>query len=94
MNITMDINTARFTLADVIKLCLGLVTLVIFAITIQSNLGFLTDRVQEIRDTQIENTKKNDLRWEAIGLEINNLKMNQSLLDQRIKALEQRNGRQ
>jgi len=91
--IKMNWNDATFKLSDVIKLCVGLVTLVVFAITLQSNLGFLTDRVQEIRDTQVENTKKNDLRWEAIGLEINALKMNQSLLEQRIKALEQRTGR-
>lgn len=90
MTVQMNWNDATFKLSDVIKLCVGLVTVVIFAITMQGNLSFLTDRVQDIRDTQVDNTKKNDLRWEAIGLEINALKMNQSLLEQRIKALEQR----
>lgn len=90
MTITMDINQARFTLADVIKLCAGLITLVAFSLTIQSNLGNLTSKVNEIRDTQIENTKKNDQRWETISLQINQLKIDQSLMEQRIQAIEQR----
>lgn len=90
MNITMDLNEARFTLTDLIKLGTAIVTVVIFAITIKANLGNLTDKVSEIRETQMENTKKNDLRWETISLEINQLKLNQSLMDQRIKALELR----
>lgn len=90
MNITMDINQARFTLADVIKLCAGLITLVAFSLTIQSNLSSLTSKVNDIRDTQIENTKKNDQRWETISLQINQLKIDQSLMEQRIQAIEQR----
>lgn len=86
----MDINQARFTLADVIKLCAGLITLVAFSLTIQSNLGNLTSKVSDIRDTQIENTKKNDQRWETISLQINQLKIDQSLMEQRIQAIEQR----
>lgn len=88
MNLTMDMNDATFKLSDVIKLITYAVTLTIFAVTIHIGLGNLKDSVGDIRGTQIENTKKNDLRWEAIGLEINQLKMNQSLLQQRIEALE------
>lgn len=90
MNFTMDMNDATFKLSDVIKLITYAVTLTVFAVTIHLGLGGLKDSVGDIRSTQIENTKKNDLRWEAIGLEINQLKMNQSLLEQRIKALENR----
>lgn len=90
MNFTMDMNDATFKLSDVIKLITYAVTLTVFAVTIHLGLGSLKDSVGDIRGTQIENTKKNDLRWEAIGLEINALKMNQSLLEQRIEALEKR----
>lgn len=86
--ITMDLNDGSFKLSDVIKFITYSIILTTFAVTIQIGLGNLKDNVKEIRDTQIENSKKNDLRWEAIGLEINTLKMNQSLLEQRIKALE------
>lgn len=84
----MDMNQARFTLADLIKLGAGLITIVVFAITIQVNLGNLMEKVGDIRSTQMENTKKNDQRWETISLQINQIKMDQSLMEQRIKALE------
>lgn len=90
MNITMDMNDATFKLSDVIKMIGYAVTLTIFAVTIHVGLGNLKESVGDIRSTQIENSKKNDLRWETIGLELNTLKLNQSLLEQRIKALEQR----
>lgn len=86
----MNWDDATFKLSDVIKLVTGVITITVFAITLHSNLDSLKESVKDIRATQIENTKKNDLRWEAIGLEINTLKMNQSLLEQRIKALEAR----
>jgi len=91
MTIRMNWDDATFKLTDVIKMIAGVISLTVFAITIHSGLGNLKDSVRDIRDTQIENTKKNDLRWEAIGLEMNQLKLNQSLMEQRLKVLENRN---
>jgi len=88
MSITMDLNEARFTLTDLIKLGTGLVTVVIFAITIQSNLGNLTEKVAEIRDTQVENTKKNEVRWQVTEARINQIESNQRLFEQRLQQLE------
>lgn len=90
MTIRMNWEDATFKVTDVIKMIMGVVSLTVFAITIHSGLANLKDSVSDIRSTQIENTKKNDLRWEAIGLEMNQLKLNQSLMEQRIKALENR----
>lgn len=91
MTIRMDLNDATFKATDVIKMITGVIALTVFAITIHVNLGNLKESVGDIRATQIDNSRKNDLRWEAITIEINQLKLNQSLLDQRIKALEARN---
>lgn len=90
MTITMDINQARFTLADVIKLCAGLITIVVFSITIQVNLSNLTDKVGEIREGQIENNKKNELRWQVSEARLNQIESNQRLFEQRLKQLEEK----
>lgn len=88
MTFSMDLKEARFTLTDLVKIVGYTISITIFAITLHSGLSSVKEAVSEIRTTQIENTKKNDLRWEAIGVEINALKLNQSLMEQRIKALE------
>lgn len=90
MTIRMDWNDATFKASDVIKLITGVITITAFAITLHIGLGNLTDNVKEIRQTQIENTKKNDLRWEAIQLQINEADVRLRLLDQRVKILEEK----
>lgn len=90
MNITMDLNEARFTLTDLIKIGTAIVTVVVFAITIQANLSNLTEKVSEIREAQIENTKKNELRWQVSEARLNQIESNQRLFEQRLQQLERK----
>lgn len=90
MIFTMDLNQARFTLTDLIKFGAGLVTVVFFAATIQSNLSNVAEKVTEIREAQIENTKKNELRWQVSEARLNQIESNQRLFEQRLQQLEKK----
>lgn len=95
--ITMNWQDTTFKASDVIKIvgvvCIGAAAWA----TLKSDVGSINTSVEDVvqtvndvRGTQLENTKKNDLRWETISIELNQLKLNQSLMEQRIKALENR----
>lgn len=82
----MNWSDATFKLSDVIKLGFGLVTGIVFIVTVSNGLSSLKEDVGEIRQTQIENTKKNDLRWEIIEAKQNQLELSQRLLEQRMDS--------
>lgn len=88
MVLTMDLKEAKFTLADVIKLISYAVTITVFAITIHLGLGSLKETVSEIRETQIENTKKNEIRWQVTEARLNQLESTQRLFEQRLQQME------
>lgn len=90
MNITMDLNNARFTLPDLIKIVTALVTGAVFIITLQSKLSSLSDKVSEIRESQIENTKKNELWRQVSEARLNQIESNQRLFEQRLQQLEKK----
>lgn len=88
MTFNMKLSEAQFSATDVIKLMTGVITVTVFALTIHIGLGNLGGDVSEIRETQLENSKKSDLRWSVIEAKQNELDMNQRLFEQRLKALE------
>lgn len=90
MTFNMDVKQNTFTLVDVIKI-VGTFVLGTFAwATISITVG-------NIRETQIDNTKKQDIRWETLGVELNHIRqeqnqirMEQGIMKEQIKALQQR----
>lgn len=88
MILRMNWQDATFKATDVIKLVTFFVLGAFAWTTLKTDVSQTRESVTDIRATQVENTKKNDLRWETISLEINAIKINQSVLEQRIKALE------
>ncbi len=93
MVIQMDWSNATFKASDVIKMGLAFVGIVFFAATIKNDIGSVKEAVSDIRQTQIENTKKNDLRWETMQLQVNKLNVDVGILAQKVKALEDGNNK-
>ena len=90
MTVRMNWSDATFKMSDVIKLGFGLITAVIFIVTMSNGFVTLKDDVAEIRATQVENTKKNDLRWQIIEAKQVQLELSQRLLEQRMDAFDKK----
>lgn len=90
MVIKMNLNDATFTLKDVIKIVTFCVLGTVAWVTLKGSVSSIADNVVEIRETQIENTKKNELRWKEQEVRLNQIEINQRLFDQRLQLLEAR----
>lgn len=88
MTFRMDLNEARFTLTDVVKIVSFFVMGAIAWATISIGLGNIRDDVGEIRATQIENTKKNEIRDEIVEKRLSQIETGQKLQEMRLLALE------
>ena len=84
----MDLNQARFTLTDVIKIATAIIVATFAWATIKNDVGNVADSVGEIRVTQVENTRKNEVRWQVTEARLNQIESNQRLFEQRLKQLE------
>lgn len=88
MTLNMDVKQNTFTLVDVVKIVTAFVLGAIAWATLSISVG-------NIRETQIDNTKKQDVRWETLGIELNHIrqeqnqiKMDQAIMKEQIKALQ------
>ncbi len=90
MTIQMDWKQATFSAVDVIKLIIGLITAVFFFATMSNKLGNVSDDISDIRTTQVENSRKNDMRWSIIEAKQQQLELSQRLLEQRMDAIDRK----
>lgn len=88
MYLTMNWEDLSFKASDVVKLVIGLVTAVFFASSIKNSVNNMNDTVEEIRKTQIENTKNNAIKFELMQSQINANTTDLKLMNQRIDNLE------
>ena len=88
MNITMDVRQNTFTLVDVIKIVGTFVLGAIAWATLSIGQSNTREDVGEIRSTQIENTKKNEIRDQLIDKRLGTIELNQRLLEQRMDSYE------
>jgi len=95
MIISMDIKQNTFTLVDVVKIVAAFVFGAIAWATLSIAVSNTRDDVSEIRGTQIENTKKQDIRWETLGVELNHIRQEQNqirieqvIMKEQIKSLQ------
>lgn len=84
-------ESPTFTLKDLITYGFWIFGIGVSVTLLKTSLSNVQDKVIEIRETQIENTKKNDLRWQSIESRQNIQDTEIKLLNQRIEALEKRN---
>lgn len=90
MVIRMNWNDITFNATDVIKIVTFFVLGAIAWATLKGAVGNLGDSINEIRSTQIENSRRNEMRWREQELRLNQIEINQRLFDQRLQQLEQR----
>lgn len=88
MTIKMDLKEASFTLADLIKIVTFCVLGAMAWATLKGSVSNIAADVVEIRQTQIENSKKNEARWNLIEAKQNQIDMQYRLLEQRVKQIE------
>lgn len=86
----MNWSDTTFKATDVIKIVTFFVLGAIAWATLKGSVGNLGDSINEIRSTQIENSRRNEMRWREQELRLNQIEINQRLFDQRLQQLEQR----
>lgn len=88
MDIRMNWNDATFKLSDVIKIVTFCVLGAIAWVSLKEAVSNIGNDIAEIRQTQIENTKRNEARWNIIEAKQNQIDMQYRLLEQRVKQIE------
>lgn len=90
MAITMNWNDATFNVKDVIKIATVCILGALAWGTLKDAVSNIGSDITEIRATQIENSKKNELRWGIIEAKQNQIDMQYRLLEQRVDQIENR----
>lgn len=90
MTLNMNWKEATFSAVDVVKIATYILFGLTFLLTMNNQIGNLRDDVGDIRATQIENTKKSDLRWQVIEAKQQQLELSQRLLEQRMDAIDKK----
>lgn len=88
MILTMNWTDLSFKASDVVKLCIGLITAIFFASSIKNSVSNVMETVEDIRQTQIDNTKSNTIRFESIQNQLNLQKTDIMLMNQRLEMIE------
>lgn len=88
MTATMDWNNLSFKATDVVKLLVGLITVIWVASGINNRLTNVSDNQELMRNTQVEFIKDYKINQKAIELKVNAMEIEQKLQGMRIEALE------
>lgn len=88
MTFRMDLNEAKFTLTDVVKIVSAFVFGAIAWATLSIGLGNARDEIGVIRNTQVENTRKNEIRDEIVEKRLSQIETGQKLQEMRLQQLE------
>jgi len=98
MTLKMNWDDATFKASDVIKIVGGVIIAAFAWATLKSDVGnmntsvkIMSESVSDIRATQVENTKKNEIRWQMYESRLSQIESDQRMQSLRLDNLEKKN---
>jgi len=86
----MTLRDEKLTLGEVIKGAIVVVPIIVSFALMSAGISNLTEKVVDIRATQIENSRKNEIRDEVVEKRLSQIETNQKITDIKVLALEEK----